>query len=379
MKKISVYTRSGVTSPSSYYRILQYVDKIPGKVKCRIVVPEMIYNNYNKSQGLKRKLYQFLYYFFAYIRVNYYLLSDILRKPDVVFISRAIMPRIIFFPTAKLMRVLFANCHNVIWDIDDNIFGSKEITNTEKNILLRYTDRIIVLGDYLKSLIPERYHSKIVYLPTTDGDYADKSIEEFMEQRKSRYDAGEVGLLWLATYTSLPFVEDIIPYIDEAAEKILFESGKQLVLEIVCNRPLQISTKFLKVANYTWSKEMAHSRICESHIGIMPLRYTEQTLGKGGFKLVQYMSVGLATIGSAVGYSNEIINNDVTGKLVSYSDLTEWEKALVSMSSSWDTLSKMGKNARIRWEKDFSFDANLKKLNMMLCEAEEDEEKRFKK
>ena len=44
MKTVSVYTRSGKTSPSSYYRILQYEKDIECNFKNNVVVPDKIYS-----------------------------------------------------------------------------------------------------------------------------------------------------------------------------------------------------------------------------------------------------------------------------------------------------------------------------------------------
>lgn len=367
MKKVSVYTRSGPTSPSSYYRILQYEKDIECEFINRVVVPDKIYSAYNKSNGVKRKIYQILFYINAYFRVIGFLLLDIIKKPDVIFVSRAIMPRVAPFPIIPLMEKAFKNAGKVIWDIDDNIIEVGEITKAETNLLNKYASHFIVIGDFLKKYIPEENHSKVVNLSTTDGDFAKEDIEKTISIRKKRYEDGEVGLLWLATYTSLPFVEDIAPYLDEAARIIKEKYNKNLVLEIVCNRPLKVDVKHLKVDNITWTRKVARDRIINATVGIYPLRYTEQTLGKGGFKLLQYMSIALPTVSSAVGQSNIIVNNGVDGVLVSYEDLSQWTSAIADLASSWDNIEKIGRNAKATWENGYSYFGNLNALKEMFC------------
>lgn len=367
MKKISVYTRSGSTSPSSYYRILQYEKDIDCSFINRVVVPDKIYSSYNKSVGIKRKIYQVLFYLNAYFRVIAFLVLDIVKKPDAIFVSRAIMPRIAPFPIIPLMKKAFQKAGKVVWDIDDNIIEVGEITKAETNLLYEYADKFIVIGDFLKKYIPQDKQDRIINLSTTDGDFAKENIEEVIDIRKKRYDNGEIGLLWLATYTSLPFVEDIAPYLDEAAKIIKEKFGKNLVLEIVCNRPLNVDTKYLKIKNITWTREVARDRVINATVGIYPLRYTEQTLGKGGFKLLQYMSIALPTISSAVGQSNIIVNNGKDGVLVSHEDLTQWTNAVVNLVSSWENIETMGKNAQATWENGYSYFGNLKALKEMFC------------
>lgn len=367
MKKISVYTRSGSTSPSSYYRILQYEKDIECDFVNRVVVPDKIYSTYNKSNGLKRKIYQVLFYLNAYFRVIAFLISDIIKKPDVIFVSRAIMPRIAPFPIIPLMKRAFQEAGKVVWDIDDNIIKVGEITKAETSLLNKYASNYIVIGDFLKKYIPDNNQNKIINLSTTDGDFAKEDIEKTIGIRKKRYEDGEIGLLWLATYTSLPFVEDIAPYLDEAAKIIKEKHNKNLVLEIVCNRPLQVNTKYLKIDNITWTREVARDRIINATIGIYPLRYNDQTLGKGGFKLLQYMSIALPTISSAVGQSNLIVNSGKDGLLVSYEDLSQWRDAVVELVSSWDNVEKMGRNAKNTWESGYSYFGNLEVLKDIFC------------
>lgn len=367
MKKVSVYTRSGFTSPSSYYRIFQYEKDIECDFKNNVVVPDKIYSTYNKSVGIKRRYYQLLFYFCAYVNVIRYLVNDIKNKPDVIFVSRAIMPRIAPFPIIPLMEKAFKNAGKVIWDIDDNIIEVGEITKKETNLLFRYASNFIIIGDFLKNYIPAESHSKVSILSTTDGDFAKEDIKKINKIRKQRFDNGEIGLLWLATYTSLPFVEDIVPYLDEAARIIKEKYNKDVVLEIVCNRGLNADTKYLKIDNIVWTKEIARDRIINANIGIYPLRNTKQTLGKGGFKLLQYMSIALPTISSAVGQSNVIINNGKDGMLVSYENLSEWTDVLVELASSWEKQEEIGMNAKATWEKDYSYIKNMEALKEMFC------------
>ena len=87
----------------------------------------------------------------------------------------------------------------------------------------------------------------------------------------------------------------------------------------------------------------------------MPLIENEFTKGKGGFKLVQYMSAGLPCIASNVGFNASVISEDM-GYLVSSN--TEWIDAIVNLSnvSIWKESSKA---AYTKWEEKFSFHGNL--------------------
>lgn len=369
MKRISIYTRSGNICPSSYYRILQYQDNIGHKIINNHVFPNRIFYIYGKATGLKRKFYQLVFYNLIYARTMYFFLRDLIIKPDVIFISRAIIPRVLLLPTHRfLMGELLKRTKKVIWDIDDNIFENKELTKYERILLEKYSTHIIVLSEYLKDILSVDSNKKIYYLPTTDGTFDHADVSSYICTRKKRYDSGEVCLLWLATFTNLPFLEDIVPYLECSAKYLKEKYSKTLVLEVVCNRTLNINTKYLQINNIEWSKEVAIERMKNAHIGIMPLRYNRQTLGKGGFKLIQYMSTGLATIGSDVGYSSDVIINDINGFLTSHDNLNEWTESVNKLASSWENIEKFGLKSRLIWEEKFSYQTNLDMLKKIILE-----------
>lgn len=367
MKTVSVYTRSGKVSGSSYYRIFQYEKDIDCKFLNRIVVPQKVYSNYNKSVGCKRKIFQILFYVFAYSRVIIFLIKDIFVKPDVLFVSRAIMPKIAPFPVIPLMRKAFKNAGKVIWDIDDDIFQAKEITQKEAAVLKEFATKIIVTTQDLKKYFSEDKHADIIQLLTTDGDYIGDNIHQLMAGRRKRYEEGELALVWLATYTSLPFLEDVVPYLDEAAKIIKETTGKTVVLEIVCNRALNVQTENLKINNLTWTRDLAHERVQNAHVGIYPLRNTLQAKGKSGFKLLQYMSIALPAISSDVGSTKEIVTSGVDGMLVSAEELSQWKNTLIELTESWELLEDMGRKAKETWDNSYSYTENLKTLTNIFC------------
>ena len=95
----------------------------------------------------------------------------------------------------------------------------------------------------------------------------------------------------------------------------------------------------------------------EAHIGIMPLVSNRITLGKGGFKLIQYLSAGLPIIGSDVGYNRKIINSK-NGFILS-DDMTAWVKAIVQLSSDEKRWLEYSKDSLEAYNRDFNYEQNL--------------------
>lgn len=370
MKKISVYSRSLSICPASYYRINQYCIFLNKNfvIKKRCALTDSFYSNYLLSKHgaiYIRIIYAMFAYLLIYFRTLFFLLQDLyLYHPDVVFICRTIIPRKIFYIHAFLIKKLLKKSY-VIWDYDDNIFESHEIPPKEKDIIIEHVNKIIVTNKYLRNLLPSLNDSKFIYLPTTDGDIYHHFEDKLIFERKEKYKK-ELVLIWVASASNLPYIKDVIPTLDRTARIIRDDFDKKLTLKVICNVPLVMSTEYLNIENRTWSREIAIEEMKNAHVGIMPLRDTSFTRGKGAFKIIQYMSIGLPIIASAVGYNNEVVNPDI-GDLVSLEN-NEWDKVILKYANDWSMVMKKGFNAREYWHKEFSFYKNFCVLNRILAD-----------
>jgi len=370
MKTISIYIRSGNVCPSSYYRILQYSKKFDGDIKNRIVIPEFLYKQHNNNHGKASKVFWYsLYYLAAYFRLLFFLISDIIHKPDCIIVLRAMSPKICLFPINKLIKAALKKT-TVIWDFDDDIFEAKEITDNEKEALIDYSKTIIVTNSFLKNLLPPKVQSKVILMPTTDGDSYNLDLSIVNEERRKTYEQ-EIRLLWVATNYSMKHLLYISDALEKAAVIINKRFEKKLVLNVVCNIPLEMNADFLKINNIIWTREIAQSLVTSSHIGIMPLKSTKFSLGKGGFKIVQYMAGGLPAIASNVGFNKEIILNHVTGALVDDEDNIEnWVEEIIKMADNWNELEKFSYNALSLWNDRFSYESNLSQWSKIISQLE---------
>ncbi len=97
MGKIIFYTRSGQTSPSSNYRILQYVPYIKGDKESRCLASEYLYKKHGNARTKTEKLFWYsLYYGNIQFNVFRFMIQDLLSKPDCIVVQRAISPKVIF-------------------------------------------------------------------------------------------------------------------------------------------------------------------------------------------------------------------------------------------------------------------------------------------
>jgi glycosyltransferase involved in cell wall biosynthesis len=96
------------------------------------------------------------------------------------------------------------------------------------------------------------------------------------------------------------------------------------------------------------------------HIGLMPLYDDELTRGKCGFKAIQYMSLGIPAVVSAVGVNTEIVEDGVNG-YICYSE-EDWVTKLSYLISNREKRTEMGINARIKIINQYSVKATRDKF-----------------
>ena len=366
---VSVYTKSSEISPAGYYRIVQFVKRIDNvNFIYRPLLSNRqfrIYLNIRKNTLIKRIIVEAITYAVIVSRVTYFLLSDLIKRPDLIIVSRVFVPRLMpsfFIPIINRIT----KSTNFIWDFDDNIIDSNEVSKKTFYYLSKKSTTIVVTHDFLKSLIPQDDRHKVIMLPTTDGDIqANMDIMKVMQNRRRLYDSN-IQLVWVGTAGNLPHLEKIIPFLDDTALEIERKNSKKLSLSVVCNLPITLKPEHLIIKNIVWSRSNAIVEIQNAHIGIMPLIDNQFTRGKGGFKLVQYLSSGLPVIASNVGFNKEVVNTDCGYLIEEDMDCCQWKDKILELSDNWEKLNNLSEGAYEQWDKKFSFGDICKKWEAMI-------------
>lgn len=356
--KCSVYLRNSLLDPASFYRFFQYADYLDGI----FYVHDMFtVNEYNKNMQMKRgmlkRFYQFVLLIRTYFRGFRFIEQDRKKNVDVVIVQRTIIPRVGGKRFEKKMERCFRG-RLLIWDFDDNIIASGEIAKSTVKIFEKESVKIVVTHDYLMHTLDKSAWNKVLIMPTTDMALMKWDSEFNIIKREKVYDK-EIRLIWNGTSTNLVFLRDIVDCLDKAAATI----QKKMILVVVCNQPLNYKTKELCIINKKWERNLALNEMEDAHIGIMPLEDNEYTRGKGAFKLIQYMGMGLPVVGSAVGYNKNAID-DECGYLVNNPE--EWQNAIRELALNLDHWTRMSKQARKKFENCFNPQNNIENWKSML-------------
>lgn len=358
-RKISVYVRNNEDGPSCFYRVCQYLDDLNSHEHCVFKIHNAVNRidfrrNLDRKNGPLKRVIQGILFFKILINRCVSIHKDLVCKPDMIIVQREIFPRYLPFIARKsLERLLKENI--IVWDFDDDLLEVKEISISEWELLMKYSNKIIATSNYLLGMVSTSAAKKYA-LPTTDGFFRKYSFSECFQKRMVEYET-VVRLVWVGTAVNLPNVVNTLPFIEQVSNRLL--GKKKIELTVVCNiddesfhRPFDnLSIQFIK-----WTREKAEMAIIKSHIGLMPLPDTTFSKGKGGFKLIQYMSAGLPVIASAVGMNCEIVAPEM-GFLINNDE--EWIKALYVLCSDILLWEKYSEESKKRYDNNYSYEEAL--------------------
>jgi len=282
-----------------------------------------------------------------------FLREDQKRDVDVVVVSRETLPKYTPWFLEYMLKRLYSRV-TLIWDFDDDIFTG-EISHREASLLKKYSDYILVTGEYLKGLLPKEKREKVIVLPTTDGSFCHIDKGGLIEKKATILEK-RIRLVWIGTASSLWNLEAIVGELDYFA-KMMRKNNRKVILTVVCNRKLEAVCSFLEVRNIPWSRQKAERAVLGSHIGIMPLGNSQYNLGKGGFKLIQYMAAGIPVAASAVGYNYTVIQSEY-GRLVDKKK-GGWYRALSELCQSEEVWKAHAYAAHKAWWQRYDYRKNL--------------------
>jgi len=281
--KISAYLLNSTEAGSPYYAVTQFLRNIENQnIKLYDRVPKFLFRLYFdklSKNKMGRKLLKIIYLMISWVRTFCMLSSDtVVRKPQIVVICREVFTSKYIYVLHPLYKHILKKS-KVVWTIDDNIFESKEISKKETDLLLKYSDTIVVSSDYLINELPINVHEKVVYLHPTDGDIPQDLHVDYIESKSNEYIC-DINLIWIGSATNLKYLLMVADSLEEAAYELQEKYSKKLNLYVVCNQPFEHTSNRLHVINIKWSRKIAIEYMKIAHIGLMPLEESKYTKGK---------------------------------------------------------------------------------------------------
>jgi glycosyltransferase involved in cell wall biosynthesis len=358
MKIAFLFPYPHTTAPSQRFRFEQYLEFL-------------------KTQGIEYQLFPFLEvatWTILYKKGHFgakiwgilkglgrrFLLLFQINKYDFIFIHREatpLGPPIFEWLIAKVFK------KKVIFDFDDAIW----LPNTSENnrvaafikfhhktgLICRWAYKISAGNAYLADYA-RQFNSNVIINPTTidtenlhnpDLTQIDRQNFPFQKERGVR---GEIIIGWTGTHSTIKYVEDVLPILENLAQKYSFK------FLIISNQAPDFQLDNLIFL--PWQKETEIADLMKMDIGIMPLTDDPWAKGKCGFKALQYMALGIPALVSPVGVNVEIVDDGINGFICK--EEKDWEEKLTLFLDNPLLINEFKEKAREKIIQKYSVLAN---------------------
>ncbi len=260
------------------------------------------------------------------------------RDIDALLVQREAM--IFGPPLIEWLARSLGNCPMIL-DLDDPTYISySSPTYGRLGSVLKWvgkTDRLIGWANVVtcgNRTIAEYVRSKgtpAVVLPTV------ADTERFRPATPSN--SGNPPVIgWIGTHSTYPYLESIFPALQDLARMHRFH------LKIIGSGQERIGIPGVSVETLDWSLEREVENFQSLDIGLYPILADEWSVGKSGFKAIQYMAVGIPYVVTPVGACAEVGESGVTHLCASSRD--EWRGALSRLLSDDKLRRHMGEAGR---------------------------------
>jgi len=256
-------------------------------------------------------------------------------RSDAVYLQKTLLPRWFL----KIIR--WANPH-IAYDFDDAI--QEESPKNQERIceVLKMASMVTVEnkknGEFSKQITG---HDPLYILGPIDCDRYRPQIRKNSER---------VVVGWVGSHSTSIYLEDCKKPLIQ-----LLDKHPQLEIHLVGFVGNFLNHQRCLVKQ--WKLESECKDLAEFDIGIMPLPNTPWTQGKGGYKILQYMAMGIPSVVSPVGVNSKIIDSGINGFHANSEN--DWSTFLDILVSSTSKRQTMGREAHKKAQTQFSFESYL--------------------
>ena len=241
-------------------------------------------------------------------------------------------------------RLLRRSARKIYYDVDDAVmyhpgdvgWWSQFRTTRRFHATAAIVDRVVAGNEYLAEIFRAR-GCAVTVLPTVVDP------ARYIVKQHGPTDAPR--LVWIGSRSTLPYVREHLAALERAARDV---PGLKLVTiadETLENPPLPVE-------HVAWSADAEAAALVRGDIGIAPTPSDRWTLGKCGFKIVQYMAAGLPVVASPVGANAEIVREGETGYLPAR--MQDWSEVIARLARDPELRARLGQAGRARVEREYS-------------------------
>jgi glycosyltransferase involved in cell wall biosynthesis len=241
--------------------------------------------------------------------------------------------------------LLRRHARRLVYDVDDALmFHNRPVgvvsrwrTARRFRATARAVDRVVAGNQYLADLFRQAGAPAATVLPTV--------VDPARYAAKAHAPTATPRLVWIGSRSTLGYVRGAVPALSLSANRVPGLSLLTIADETLAGAPLPVE-------HVGWSADTEAASLARGDIGIAPTPTDPWTLGKCGFKIVQYMAAGLPVVASPVGANAELVVEGETGFLPE-SDVA-WADAIDRLAGDVDLRRRMGAAGRRRAEGELS-------------------------
>ncbi|MEC7864632.1 MAG: glycosyltransferase family 4 protein [Pseudomonadota bacterium] len=271
----------------------------------------------------------------------------LLKNYEIVYIFMWVTP----IGTSLFEWVVSKLSKNLVYDFDDAIFLDTENTSSKRLNYLRGSKTkksryLISTADHVILSSPFHLDYCQKHNKKNAATYIPCSIDTKRFSRKKTENNKKIVLGWTGTFSS-------IPYLDLLKDVLMdLNKSEQFKVLLITNFDYSLSGIDLDVVK--WNKDTEIEDLHKIDVGLYPLSIDQWSLGKGGLKVLQYMSIGIPSVATNYGTACDIITHGETGFLVS--EKAQWISVLKNLINNPELRDTIGKNARERTVKKYSLE-----------------------
>jgi glycosyltransferase involved in cell wall biosynthesis len=242
----------------------------------------------------------------------------------------------------------------VIYDFDDAIWipntGNENKmaallkSNWKVKYICKWVDTVVGGNEYLCDFA-RQHNDNVTCIPTSVDT---ENIHNKLKEHKT--DGIIIG--WTGSHSTLPFLEQALPALRE------LNATSPFTLLVIANKKPEFT--FPTQMFIPWKEDSEIDDLLHADIGIMPLSADAWSEGKCGFKLIQYLSLGIPAVASPIGVNSKIVEHEVNGYIAPGD--TEWKEYLSILMKDVEKRKAFGKAGREKIVNEYSVQSQKDKF-----------------
>ena len=294
------------------------------------------------------------YPFWLKVLEKFYQLTVMIRflstSPGTVCFIQRVLPPLWYIKFLSLLS------SRLIYDFDDAVYLGTAKRDKRFRAMISEADSVVAVSETAADKAVEMGAQKenVSVIPTPVDCRSIRILE-----RRQNFSDSDFVVGWIGSPATTGYLESLFPVL-ERFSKI----SADVKFVFIGARKFQTGSLENRVIFSEWSPVAEREILPQLDVGIMPLEDNDWTRGKGGYKLIQYMAAGVATVASPVGANREIVVEGETGFFAESEQA--WVNSLERIFRDRELCKSLGESGRKRAEELYDISVTAEQFFKLL-------------